>query len=59
MIKLEMDGSDHDSVLMAMVFNGVDIEARALDLLSENNLETLSVTLLRISDNDAISTERD
>ena len=46
-------------VLIMVLFNGVDIEARALDLLSENNLETLSVTLLRISDNDAISTERD
>ena len=55
-----MDGSDHDSALTAMVSNGVDIEgaARALELLSENNLETLSVTLLRISDNDAISTQR-
>ena len=55
-----MDGSDHDSALTAKVSNGVDIEgaARALELLSENNLETLSVTLLRISDNDAISTQR-
>ena len=55
-----MDGSDHDSALTAMVSNGVDIEgaAKALELLSENNLETLSVTLLRISDKDAISTQR-
>ena len=52
-IKLEMDGSGHDSVLTLRE------AARALDLLSENNLETLSVTLLRISDNDTISTERD